>query len=86
MQDTKEDRCEKKLRRLKRLNIAPATGAFTHDTRTAGNTAAKVIRIRAANKGFQLNSGNLQLQSKSISFNQLRLHPERTYDFKSLPV
>ena len=37
-------------------------------------------------KGFQLNSGNLQLQSKSISFNQLRLHPERTYDFKTLPV
>ena len=85
MQNTKEDRCEKSLRRLKRLN-APATGAFTHDTRTAGNAAAKVIRIRAANKGFRIDSVNLQLKSKSISFNQLRLHPERTYDFKTLPV
>ena len=49
MQDTKEDRCEKNLKRLKRL-ITPATSAFTHDARTAGNAAAKVIRIRAAKR------------------------------------
>ena len=44
-------KCEKNLRRLNRLK-APATGAFTHDTRTAGNAAAKVIRIRAAKRRF----------------------------------
>ena len=40
-------KCEKKLKRLRRL-IPPAAGAFTHNARTAGNAASKVIRIRAA--------------------------------------
>ena len=85
MKCKKRRRVWKNLKRLKRL-ITPAAGAFTHDTRTAGNAAAEVIRIRAANKGFRIDSVNLQLKSKSISFNQLRLRPERTYDFKTLPV